>query len=58
MRFRQREVCMDATLKAAFWLSLVSIPVWAQTPTAELTGTVTDPSGAVISGAQIIITSP
>jgi hypothetical protein len=36
---------------------LFSILAWAQVPTAELTGTVTDPSGAVVSGATIVITN-
>ena len=30
---------------------------WTQVPTAELTGMVTDPTGAVVAGAQIVITS-
>ena len=39
--------------------ALVLCPVlaWAQVPTAELSGTVTDPTGAVVAGAQIVITS-
>jgi hypothetical protein len=32
--------------------------VWAQAPTGEFTGTVTDPSGAVVSGATVTVTNP
>jgi hypothetical protein len=38
-------------------LILCSLLTWAQVPTAELTGTVTDPTGAVVAGAQVVITN-
>lgn len=42
-------------LKRGSGLLLFSALAWAQVPTAELTGTVTDPSGAVVSGAKVVI---
>jgi len=36
---------------------LLVLTAAAQVPTSELTGTVTDPSGAVVSGAKVVITS-
>jgi type 1 fimbria pilin len=45
-----------------FWLSLVVVlllvaaPAAAQTDRSTLRGTVTDPTGAVVPGADIIIT--
>jgi hypothetical protein len=35
----------------------ISIPLLAQTDTARLTGTVTDPNGAVVAGATITVTN-
>ena len=35
----------------------IAVPVWAQTSTAEIVGSVTDPSGATIIGATVTITS-
>src|SRR5947208_10102400 len=32
--------------------------LWAQAPTGQITGTVTDPSGAVIAGATVTLTNP
>jgi hypothetical protein len=37
-------------------LLVAAIPVWAQTVTGSIAGTVTDPSGAVVPGAKITIT--
>lgn len=37
-------------------LLLLALPGLAQVPTAELTGIVTDPSGAVVAGAEVVIT--
>jgi hypothetical protein len=44
---------------SAFWaLALLgTLGLWAQIPTADLTGTITDPSGAAVSGAKITITN-
>jgi carboxypeptidase family protein len=35
----------------------ISIPLLAQTDTARLTGTVTDPNGAVVAGATVTVTN-
>jgi hypothetical protein len=35
---------------------LLAAPLWAQVPTAELTGIITDASGAVVAGAEVLIT--
>jgi hypothetical protein len=39
-------------------LVLSSARAWAQTPTGEITGTVTDPSGAVVADATVTLTNP
>jgi hypothetical protein len=39
------------------WVLVVSCVVWAQTPTAEFTGTVTDATGAVVGGARVTVTN-
>lgn len=36
---------------------LLSSLAWAQTPTAEITGTVSDPTNAVVAGATVAITN-
>jgi len=36
----------------------LSLCLLAQAPTGEITGTVTDPSGAVLSGASLTLTHP
>ena len=38
-------------------LSLSALTLQAQTDTARIQGTVTDPSGAVVSGAEITVTN-
>jgi hypothetical protein len=43
--------------KISSFLFLAVIPSWAQTPTGDITGTVTDPTGAAVVGAVITITS-
>ena len=45
-----------ATGLAALFLVLSNPSLRAQIPTGEITGTVTDPSGAVVSGALITLT--
>src|SRR5882672_7431653 len=42
------------TLLLSFCLSTL----WAQAPPGQITGTVTDPSGAVIAGATVTLTNP
>src|SRR6266851_1222015 len=39
-------------------LGLFSTGLWAQAPTGQITGAVTDPSGAVIAGATVTLTNP
>ena len=31
---------------------------WSQAPTGEITGTVTDPTGAIVAGASLTVTNP
>jgi hypothetical protein len=37
---------------------LVAALTWAQGPTGEITGTVVDPTGAVVAGATVTVTNP
>ncbi len=37
---------------------LMGAHAWAQTPTGEITGTITDPTGAVVAGATLTLTHP
>src|SRR5512133_1044736 len=39
------------------WLALFSFPLFCQTITATLTGTVRDPQGAAVPAASIVVTS-
>jgi hypothetical protein len=51
---------MEEIMRSVLGLSLVvvlSIAVSAQLPTSTLNGTVSDPRGAVVAGAQVVITS-
>src|SRR5258707_11574538 len=47
--------CMRSKLYAT--LLCLALGLWAQAPTGQITGTVTDPSGAVIAGATITVTN-
>jgi hypothetical protein len=38
-------------------ISVLFAAAYGQLPTSTLNGTVTDPQGAVVSGAQVVITS-
>lgn len=48
----------DQFLWIAMMLLLTAVLVWAQTSGTSLRGTVTDPSGAVIAGAQVTLDDP
>ena len=39
-------------------LILVSAVLWGQAPTGQMTGTVTDPSGASVVGASVVLVNP
>lgn len=39
-------------------LLLIASALWGQAPTGQVTGTVTDPSGAVVAGALVTLTNP
>src|SRR5262245_34977372 len=56
MRSMQRSRTVVLDLAALFVTLMASSPVGAQSSTALLTGTVTDPTGAVMPGVQITIT--
>jgi hypothetical protein len=44
--------------RLVFALLLMGAVLWSQAPTGQITGTVTDPSGAVIAGAIVTATNP
>src|SRR5579864_8066573 len=49
---------LHRTLRIFFALLLLgTLGLWAQVPTADLTGTITDPTGAAVSGAKINVTN-
>ncbi len=48
---------MFARARAAVITFTLLIPLFGQAPNAELTGTVKDSSGAVVAGAQIVVTN-
>lgn len=51
---------MPAGLRQLFFLvvlCLFALPVWAQFDTGTINGTVTDPSGAAVAGAQVTVTN-
>ena len=47
---------MRSTLRSAIWLVAFPIAVLAQVDTGAISGTVSDQSGAIIGGAQVIVT--
>ena len=50
---------MSMSVKATLaFLSLFTVCSWAQGPEGEVTGSVTDATGAVVSGAVITVTHP
>ena len=49
---------MSRILTALIFCALFAFGVFAQTPSAEITGVVTDASGATISGASVTVTNP
>jgi hypothetical protein len=46
------------SIVAAGLLLIFSLPAWCQAPTGEITGSVTDSTGAVISGALVTLVNP
>jgi hypothetical protein len=48
---------MSKRIMAGIWLLLLPLWLRAQGPTAEITGTVTDATGAVVSGAVVTLTN-
>src|SRR5882724_7787260 len=55
---RMRHCCLQAVfLGILIFLMATSRPLLAQTATGSILGTVTDPSGAVVSGATVTIKS-
>src|SRR3712207_2511445 len=50
---RLKGLFMRTTLIALF----LAVSAWAQTTTSTLTGAVSDPSGAVVAGAKVTVTS-
>src|SRR5882724_676451 len=53
-----RDTILGFTRWAAALPFLFSIFGWAQGPSGEITGAVTDPTGAVVAGATIAVTNP
>jgi hypothetical protein len=52
---------MKSSIPRLFWLFLLGfilIPGLAAQDTSSLTGTVTDSTGAVVSGARVVLTNP
>jgi len=47
-----RRLCMVLVL-----VCIVSLPLWAQTNKGSISGTVFDPTGAVVPGANVTITN-
>jgi hypothetical protein len=57
MRFKLRRSLLFTGLLTLAFSALVSIQTFAQETTGGLQGTVKDPSGAVVPGAQVVATS-
>src|SRR5947207_7054651 len=49
---------MRRSLIQLFAIALVTASGWAQAPTGAITGTVVDPTGAVVAGATVTVTNP
>src|SRR5439155_26684428 len=59
IRSRKRDMKVEYYLRSAFivlWVLLCVLPLFAQQAPGALHGQVTDPSGAAISGASVIMT--
>ncbi|MGA8532254.1 MAG: TonB-dependent receptor [Acidobacteriaceae bacterium] len=56
-RIRPLRSALAATVLLALWLFLASVGLRAQIDTGGVTGTVFDPSGAVVPGAKITLTN-
>lgn len=66
-RFYSNKVCKPPSLATAlprllacltFLVVLVALPLYSQAPTASLHGSVTDPSGAAVVGADVQLVTP
>src|SRR5438270_13046488 len=49
---------MHRLLAFLFAIILMTALAWAQAPTGAITGTVADPTGAVVAGATVTVTNP
>src|SRR6266542_1405569 len=49
---------MRCSVAFAFALILIATLAWGQAPTGAITGTVVDPTGAVVAGAAVTVTNP
>src|SRR5919198_763264 len=54
-----KRFCISAVASLTLFVLAVCVPSWAQTTisTGSVVGTVTDPSGALVSGAKVIVTN-
>src|SRR3990172_4383121 len=49
---------MKLIMRVGILMCLLALAVWGQAPTGEITGTVTDASGAAVPGATLTLTHP